>query len=130
MWGAPFLENYLYYINNKLYMEFNLESDTKPLDYSQIYFRAIDRIQALSSKDYQNEKDKLFDFSWSVKMFKASIPNNKIDNVFKKEYKEWEAGTVSGFKQEFEHYLDLFNICINNLGRNGVLFKHVKSGSY
>jgi len=110
--------------------QFELESEIKELDVAQIYFRAIDRIQNLSFKDYKDERSKLFDFSWSVNMFMASIPEEKRDSKFNEELEAWQKKNVSGYKEKFDYHNELFYMCINLLSRNGILYRKSKHGTY
>lgn len=113
-------------------MDFDTQAEIKNLDYAQIWFRTIDRIQSLSSKDYQDENSKLFDFSWSVRMFMQSIPTKNRDDEFKKDVIAWELilKNKKTFNEKFDHYLLLFSHCIDLLARRGYLYKNVKNGSF
>lgn len=110
----------------------DLQADIKNLDYGQIYFRTIDRINGLSTKDYKDEKDKLFDFSWSVKMFLSNIPKDARDNIFNESYEKWKKKDIEqmSFDEKFDHWMELYSIGINQLARGGTLYRHVKYGKH
>jgi len=125
------------YISRKhiILMDIELGTDTRPVDYSQLMFLQINRINQLSMKDYKIRDDKLFDFLWSVKLFEKAITKDKRDKQFNIELEAWikERKTIiekGDFAEKFDNVTNLFAICMNLLGRSGVLYKNVKNGTY
>jgi len=113
-------------------MDSGAVADTKPQDYGALVIQQVNNIHLLSSKEYHNREDKLFDFTWSVRMLKQTITEEKQDEQFQKEYEDWLKNhyTLVEFIDKFNSVMELFGICMNCLGRNGLLYRKVKSGTY
>jgi len=111
-------------------------ADIQDLDFSQLLFRQIDRIQLLSQKNYSNNSDKLFDFTWSVRLLCSLIPNEIRTTDFKtkyetinKERKELKQNQKTTFVEEFEKVEELFNLAIDLLASKGLLYKRISNGT-
>jgi len=107
------------------------------LDYEQMIFRGIDRIQIIAQSDFKDHKSKLYAFTWSVKLFEALVTDNIKDDIFRKEasiikdkISELRKKDKHDYKLEddFDVKMELVEACINLFGRRGFLYKNVRSG--
>jgi len=104
-------------------------AEIREISFGSLLFRHIDRILSLSNRDFTNDEQKLFTFTWSIKLLRSSMPDDILDKDFKKnEAKlEWVGKT---YKEKFEDVQDLFSLCVNHLAKRGYLYRKVADGEY
>lgn len=115
-------------------------TDINQLDYNQLIFRQIDRIQIIAHTEWSSAEQKLFATSWSIKLFKSLITDELKDKTFtdkEKELKESredilklkkEKSKQYSFEDDFNNLMESFESCMNLFGRRGHLYKNVIHG--
>lgn len=115
-------------------MEDEIRPEIRELSFGSLLFRQIDRIMSLSTKDYEGkfaDENKLFNFRWSVKLLRSLIPDDIIDDNFKKKEKDiTHYNNNDEYKDRFEEVEKIFSLCINHLAEKGYLYKKVTDGEY
>lgn len=119
----------------------NTYSDFNQLDYNQLIFRQVDRIQIIAQSDFSTQNEKLFAFGWSIKLFRSLITDKLKDDDFKtqeseilKEREEINRDKINSpkekysFSKDFENHIKLFQCCMDLFGRKGLLYKNTISG--
>jgi hypothetical protein len=122
----------------------DLDNDFSQLDYSQLMFRQIDRIQIIATSDSQNPESKLLAFAMSIRLLKGMISkrckNPLADHQFleditdnekkrkvimerKKAHKGYSA------EENYDNLMELYDICIDLFARRGLLYKNVVTGT-
>jgi len=104
-------------------------AEIREISYGSLLFRHIDRILSLSNRDFTDDAQKLFTFTWSVKLLRSSMPDDILDDTFKDDEKKlkWEGKT---YKEKFEDVEKLFSLCVNHLAKRGYLYRKVADGEY
>ena len=130
-------------------MKPNNTAEIYNLSYGTPVFRMIDRILGLSNKEYNRNEDKLFDFSWSVRMLRALMTEDLIskrskdsgDKFHKAEKQIQEKRDVIlklkskgdskyNLQDDFDNIQELFNLCINKFQEEGYMYQKVDNGDY
>jgi len=119
------------------------DDDFSQLDYNQLIFRQIDRIQIIATEDNVNESSRLLAFSMSIRLLRGMISkdckNPLADKKFLDAVKENEQKRleIMNKKKNNKHYsadedyhnlMEMYDICIDLFARRGLLYKNVVSG--
>ena len=81
----------------------------------------------LSTRDYNSDENKLFMFTWSVKMFRATIPKEISGDLQTAE--QLDSDSLS-YKEKFEKAQEIFSDCMNLLASKGYLYRKLADGEY
>lgn len=113
--------------------------DLKELDYSQLMFMGMQQIQSIGLMSVE-PKMKLFNYTWAIRSFAAQIPKKLKDTEFNEEVekikeernkinaKKSNQSKEYSFEEDFENVMQLFESCVNLLGRRGLIGKNVIEG--
>ena len=128
-----------------LTMDMNAQSGNEftQLDYNQLIFRQIDRIQIIAQSDFVEPAQKLMAFTWSIRLLKGLITKtgkfSVADQEFLDKLKENESArkeiiakkkSGKGYSNDdnYENLMSSFDLCVDLFGRRGLMYKNVVSG--
>jgi len=119
------------------------DDDFSQLDYNQLIFRQIDRIQIIATADTGNNESRLLSFSMSIRLLRGMISkdckNPLADTKFLDSVKENEdkrndimtrkiSGKHYSSQDDYYNLMEMYDICIDLFARRGLLYKNVVSG--
>ena len=114
-------------------------ADIKELNYSQLMFIGMQQIQSIGLMAV-DPKMKLFNYTWAIRSFAAQIPKKIKDEEFNQEESDIKARRIEinrqknthskeySYENDFENVMELFESCVNLLGRRGLLYANTIEG--